>query len=255
MKPLYLIGFVGLLGIILCTGCAEDQPDEQALTVAAASDLYHVFSELGEAFTEETGIQVRFTFGATGQLTQQIRHGAPFDLFAAADETYIDQLLEAGFIETGSKEVYALGQIGLIFAEDQFPEMSVERLVSPHIERIVIANPEHAPYGRKAKEILQELGVWDHVQEKIVYADSVRQALQVVETGNAEVGLVAAAIAQHSPLSFELIETDEPLVQALGIVKASKRKEEARLFSDFILSPKGQEMLINYGFKSPRPQH
>lgn len=241
------------LSLFLLTACAADTEDSDVLYVAAASDLYHALTEIGTIFTEETGIQVEFSFGATGLLTQQIQEGAPFDVFLAAHESFIDRLIERNSVIEESKQLYAIGRIVIISSSDEEVELTKQYLLSPEVSHISIANPEHAPYGKAAKEVLQTWGIWEEIQPKIVLAENIRQAYQYVESGNADVGIIASALTSRTELPFEYIDQmeHEPIVQALGIPVQTESREWADHFIQFVRSGTGQEILRQYGFDIP----
>lgn len=243
-----LFAFLMVLG-----GCSQAKTSEEIVYVAAASDLYHALTEIGDEFTKETGIEVEFTFGSTGLLTQQIQEGAPFDLFAAAQESYIDKLIDKKAVEKNSKEYYALGRIAILSSDSGSEELKLDDLLSPEVKSITIANPEHAPYGKAAKEALEASGIWNEIEPKIVYAENIRQAFQYVESGNADAGIIALALLQETDLPYKLIDekAHSPIKQTLGIPIQSEKKEESKKFTEFILSKQGQEILEKYGFDMP----
>jgi molybdate transport system substrate-binding protein len=242
--------FLAAALLLFLSGCGNRTSEETTIYVAAASDLTHALTEIGEGFTDKSGVKVEFTYGSTGLLTQQIRAGAPFDLFAAAHESYIDELIETGAVLPDSKEYYAIGRVVLMGKSGSLDQ---EHLLSPEVKTITIANPEHAPYGKAAKEVLQTWGIWDEIQPKLVFAENIRQAYQQVESGNADVGFVALALMTDSDFSYELIDdsTHEPIVQALGIPAQTEKEEHSRQFSQYMLSKEGQEVLRKYGFDLP----
>lgn len=257
-----LTGLVAVL--ILVTGCAPRGPGgggapgngagdaARPLTVAAASDLHFAFSEIGKLFTEETGVEVTFTFGASGSLARQIENGAPVDLFAAADTAYVDHLIEAGAILPDSRRVYALGHL-VLAAGAAAPVDDLEDLLDPAIRHLAVANPDHAPYGRAAREALESAGLWEVLQPKLVLAENVRQALQYVETGNADAGLVPRSLADVPDITFVAVDPSlyAPLEQTLGIVAGSPREAEARRFVELVTGPEGRAVLERYGFGLP----
>jgi molybdate transport system substrate-binding protein len=169
---------------LVFTGGCRRSVSPAPLTVAAASDLTAAFEELGRDFESATKTKVVFVFGSTGMLTRQIENGAPFDLFAAANVSYIDELDQKGLIIPDSKAVYARGRITLWTTNESTLRLQgIEDLARPEVQRIAIANPDHAPYGLAAKQALQSAGVWDRVQPKLVYGDNIRQTLQYAQTG------------------------------------------------------------------------
>ena len=224
-------------------------PDE--ITVAAAADLTPAFEELGREFQSATKTKVVFVFGSTGMLTRQIENGAPFDLFAAANVSYIDELDQKGLIIPDSKAIYARGRITLWTPnESNLRLQGIADLARPEVQRIAIANPDHAPYGLAAKQALQSAGVWDRVQPKLVYGDNIRQTLQYAQTGNVEVAIVALSLSVQSNGRWSLIPEDlhEPIDQALAVIKTTKKEQAARAFATFITSPQGKAIMKKYGF-------
>jgi len=224
------------------------------LTVAAASDLTPAFEEIGRAFEASQKIKVVFVFGSTGLLTRQIENGAPFDLFAAANVTYIDQLEPKGLIVPGTKRVYARGRITMwTTADSKLKLEKIEDLARPEVHRIAIANPDHAPYGLAAREALQTAHLWETVQPRLVYGDNIRQTLQFAETGNVEVAIVALSLSVQSKGRWVLVpeELHKPLDQGLGVIKGTKNEQAARAFSDFVNGPEGRKIMGKYGFQFP----
>ncbi|SDI23584.1 molybdate transport system substrate-binding protein [Alteribacillus persepolensis] len=243
-----------LLFIMILTACRAEESNTEALHVAAASDLYDAFSEMGDAFEEDYGIEVVFSFGSTGQLTQQIEQGAAvYDVFAAAHVSYIDRLVEKGAVKKDTKQVLGTGKIGIVYEDSTYPELHRDVLTSDEIQSIAIANPDHAPYGQAAKQTLETWGIWDEIAEKLVYGENIRQALQYAESKNVDAAIVAAALSKQSSLLFTPISTSdhEPIVHALAVPEKSGHKENAQKFVDYVLSKQGQQILESYGFDSP----
>ncbi len=240
--------------LVFVAGC-NNQKEVQEITVAAASDVYLAFTEIGAKFKEETGTEVIFSFGSTGQLTKQIEEGAPFDAFAAANQSYIQELHDKEAIIDEYQKNYAIGRLGVYYPNLEIEQFDMNLMLDPSIKTIAIANPEHAPYGKAAKEALESMGIWAQVKDKIVYAENIRQAFQYVETGNADIGIVALAlIEQSNQENFSLIDQHEhqPITQTFGIPVQSKKIEQAKQFIDFVLSETGQEILLKYGFEIPQ---
>lgn len=246
-----------VLALACVTACKDKTPttpigsSSGELTVAAASDLTPVFEELGREFESATKTKVVFVFGSTGMLTRQIENGAPYDLFAAANVSYIDQLEQKGLIIPDSKVVYARGRITLWTAnESPVRFQGIADLARPEIQRVAIANPDHAPYGLAAKQALQSAGVWDRVQPKLVYGDNVRQTLQYAQTGNVEVAIVSLTLSINSNGRWSLIPENlhQPIDQGLAIMKSTRNEPAARAFITFLSSPQGKAILKKYGF-------
>ena len=231
---------------------ANNQPQE--ITVAAAADLTNAFKELGREFEVTNKIKVVFVFGSTGLLTRQIENGAPMDLFAAANVSYIDQLAQQGLIVPGTKQVYARGRITLwTTADSPLKIENIADLTRPEVKRIAIANPDHAPYGLAAKQALQSAGVWDTVKPKLVFGDNIRQTLQYAETGNVDVAIVALSLSQESKGRWTLVpeQLHQPIDQALAVIKTTRNEAAARAFASFVSGPRGREILQKYGFAFP----
>lgn len=226
----------------------------EPLLVAAAADLQFAFTEIGERFEAETGQKVTFTFGSTGNLTTQIENGAPFDILAAANVSFVDRLTEKGLTIPETQQLYAQGRIVLVVNRNSgLQATDLEDLRDPTITRIAIANPEHAPYGMAAREAMQSVGVWADIEDKLVLGENVAQTLQFVQTGDAPVGIVALSIANVPEVTGTLIaaELHEPINQALTVIKNTPHEEAARAFIEFVNSPEGREIMKRYGFLLP----
>jgi len=228
--------------------------EHMAITVSAAADLTPAFQEIGVAFEAETGGQVIFNFGSTGQLTEQIRQGAAVDVLAAANIAYVDQLEEENLIIPETKALYAQGRITLWVRQDSNLQIEwLEDLTNPAIERIAIANPEHAPYGLAAQEALEAAGVWDAVSSKLVLGENVAQTLSYAQTGEVDVAIVALSLSIPSDGRWVLIpaELHNPLNQALAVIRDTQHEAEARAFTTFVNSPQGRTIMRRYGFILP----
>lgn len=234
--------------------CHRTKNQPQEITVAAASDLTNAFNELGREFEATNKIKVVFVYGSTGLLTRQIENGAPMDIFAAANVSYIDQLAQEGLIVPDTKQIYARGRITLwTTADSPLKIETVADLARPEVKRIAIANPDHAPYGLAAQQALQRAGIWDAVKPKLVYGDNIRQTLQYGETGNVDVAIVALSLSQQSKGRWVLLpdQLHDPIDQALAVIKTTHNEAAARAFANFVSGPRGREILEKYGFAFP----
>ena len=222
--------------------------------MAAAADLQFAFTDIAKLYEEESGHKVILVFGSTGQLVQQIENGAPFDIMAAANIAFIDRLVEKGLAHPDSAALYARGRIVLAVNKNfTEPVLKLEDLLSDQIKRVAIANPEHAPYGLAAKQALQTAGLWEKIQPKLVYGENVRQALQFIQTGDAEAGIIALSVAEVPEITWTLIDETlhHPLDHALAITTYSKNPGLAAEFIDFINSEAGRPIMRSYGFLLP----
>lgn len=241
-----------LLVLTILTACTQQEAPQ--LTVSAAANLIPAFEEIGQSFTANTGIKVVFNFGSSGKLAQQIEQGAPVDLFVSANANYVTRLIDGGVIDASSYQIYALGRIVVWSKTAQLLPQDIGGLNSPDIERIAIANPEHAPYGVIAKTVLQNARLWNALQPKLVTANDVRQTLTYAQTGDVSAALVPLSLViDLNEGAYSLVpETyHPPITQALGIVSQSSHQAEAQQFIDFILSEEGQAILSKYGYTSP----
>ena len=244
-----------------CTAIPTPAPSPAqpvTITVSAASDLTKAFAEIGQQFEAQSGTKVVFNFGSTGQLTQQIEQGAPVDLFAAANISYIETLEKQGLIFADTKQVYGRGRIVLwTRADSPLTLARVEDLLKPEVQRIAIANPDHAPYGVAAREALQTAGIWDAVQPKLVLGENISQAYQYAATGNVDVGILALSLVVPAAAGetgrYVLIpETlHSPIDQAYAVIRDTAHEPEARAFAAFVASAPGRAIMRRYGFVLP----
>ena len=249
--------WVALAALALLGACGGFTGAEPApkLIVAAASSLQPLFQELGERFQKESGADVTFSFGATGTLTHQIEQGAPVDVFAAADPSFMDRLERQGLIAPGTYRTYALGQLALVANRKAGPAVrSLEMLLEPKVRYVAMANPEVAPYGAAARETLHSAGLWTRLQAKLVYGENARQALQFVETGNAEAGLVARSLADAEDVVVTPVDPElhAPIVQTIAVIRGSAQPELAQRFVDLVTGPVGAAALGRHGY-GPTP--
>ncbi len=243
--------WLGLLFLTLLAAPSRAGEPTTPLRLAAASDLQTAMPELIKAFREGKGLEVSATFGASGQLAEQIKAGAPFDVFLSANRKFVEDLAATGDVAPESVRPYARGSLVLVVHEEA--GAGIERLsdlTKPGVKKVALANPAFAPYGAAAKQALVKEGIWEALGPKRVQAETVRQALQFVQSGNAEAGLVGRSIAKVKGVRVLEIDPDlyDPIVQGLGIVARSAHPGEARAFADFLLGERGQEILAAGGF-------
>lgn len=245
---------VCLVTILLVLAPVAQAADE--ISIAAAADLQFVMPELIQQFERQTGQKVRVTFGSSGNFTSQIENGAPFDLFFSADLSYPKHLDAEGLIEPESIYRYADGKIVLWALKSANIDVTqgLEVLLDSKIHKIAIANPEHAPYGRAAVAALKREDIYLRVQDKIVLAENISQAAQFVDSGAAEVGIVALSLAAAPTVRsrgnyFAIPQSDYPAIeQGCAILKGSQHKKAAQQFLEFIKTPAAATVLREFGF-------
>lgn len=229
----------------------------EKITIAAASDLNFAMDEIVAAFTKANpGDEFDVVYGSSGKFYTQIRQGAPYDLYFSADIAFPRELAEAGLAASEVKP-YAIGRIVLWSASMDASTMTLANLTDPGITRIAIANPKHAPYGKRAEEALRASGLWEKVEPKLVYGESIANTAQFVHTGNAQIGIIALALAVNPELAnkggYRLISDDlhEPLEQGFIITKRAEGNALAHRFADYMGSAPARAVMTTYGFVLP----
>jgi molybdate transport system substrate-binding protein len=246
--------------LVLLASCATGQE----ITVAAAADMNAVLPEIVARYTKQTGQPVKLLFGSSGNLTNQIRNGAPFDVFFSADEEYPRQLIAEGLAVRDSLYRYAVGRLVLWVPNEStldLPTLGMTALLDPSVKKIAIANPQHAPYGRAAEAALKHFGLYNQVAARLVLGENVAQAAQFVESGNAQAGLIALshalAPAMKNKGRYWTVPLDSyPMLnQAAVLLSRSKSQAAARLFVEFVRAPEATSLLGAYGFSLPAEKH
>jgi molybdate transport system substrate-binding protein len=232
----------------------------QEITVAAAADMSAALSQLVDTYTKKTGQAVKLSFGSSGNLTNQIRNGAPFDVFFSADEQYPQQLISEELAVQETLYRYAVGRLVLWVPNDSpldLTKLGIKALLDPSVKKLSIANPTTAPYGRAADAALHHYGIYDRVSSRLVLGENVSQAAQFVESGNAQAGLIALSHALAPALKLKgrywtLPLDDYPtLNQAAVVLSRSKQQPAARKFLEFVRSTEATSLLTSYGFSLP----
>ncbi|TXL67045.1 molybdate ABC transporter substrate-binding protein [Zeimonas arvi] len=232
-------------------------------TVAAASDLKFALEELAARFTGETGRKLRLSFGSSGNFARQIEQGAPYQLFLSADEDMVFRLADKGLtVDRGT--LYAVGRIVLIVPRGSPLETDGElrdlaaALADGRLKRLAIANPDHAPYGKRAEEALRHAGLWDAIRPRLVLGENVSQAAQFATSGSTQGGIVAQSLALSPQVarnaSFALIPAawHQPLRQRMVLIAGAG--ETARAFHAWLQQPAAREVLARYGFSEDKEE-
>jgi molybdate transport system substrate-binding protein len=230
------------------------------LTIAAASDLQTVLPGILRDFERAEHARVSVSYGSSGSFFAQIQNGAPFDIFLSADVDYPKQLAAAGLADPATLQVYATGHLAIWARRETKLDLSrgLAALTDARVRHVAIANPKYAPYGRAAVAALRGARVYDAVQPKLVMGESLAQAAQLVESGNADVGLLSRSLVLGPTLSAEGTYADipaalyPPIEQAAIVVKTSRDPAFARAFVAFLRRGEAGRHLERFGFSVPR---
>jgi len=229
----------------------------EKFTIAAAADLKFAMDEIIAHYRQDHPADTpRVIYGSSGKFHTQIQRNAPYDLYFSADIAYPRLLEQAGFAAAPVRP-YALGRIVLWSATMDASRMSLASLADPAIRRVAIANPRHAPYGKRAEEALRATGQWDKVEPKLVYGENIAHTAQFVQTGNAQVGIIALALALNPALSrqggYWLIPDSlhEPLEQGFIVTARARNNAAAHRFADYMDSAAARAVMVKYGFVLP----
>lgn len=250
MKFFKLLFLTGALLLSLCVHA-------ERIAIAAAADLKFAMDEIVAAFKQSNPAdEVEVTYGSSGKFHTQIQQGAPYDLYFSADIAFPRELANNG-LATAYVKPYAFGRIVLWSASLDATQMTLASLTDPKITRIAIANPRHAPYGKRAEEALRASGLWEQVEPKLVYGENIAHTAQFVQTGNAQVGIIALALAVNPELAsrggYWLIPDTlhEPLEQGYIITKRAEGNALAKRFADYMGSKPARAVMTHYGFVLP----
>ena len=228
------------------------------LAIAAAADLQFALTEAKAAFAKtRPGLEIAITYGSSGNFYTQIANKAPFDLFLSADLSYPRKLVEAGLADGATEFRYSRGRLVLWVPKDSpipLEQLGMRALLHPAARKVAIANPRHAPYGRAAEAALAKLGLLEAVKPRLVFGENIGQAAQFVQTGAADIGILALSLAKAPALAaagrtFEVPQDAYPPLDQGGVIPNHARNRAAALaFRDFLRSPGGLAILAKYGF-------
>lgn len=243
------------LAVLCLSACTTPaKTTKPALSVAAASNLTAAFEPIAKAFTAATGTPVVYSYGSTAQLSEQIRNGAPFDVFASADTAHVTQLAREGKLIAASQAVYARGQLALWFPRlSSAAPPSLDLLKAPSIRYIAIANPKLAPYGAAAIQLLERSNLRARLDPKIVFTTTISMAKQLAATGNADAAITAYGLVLRDGGTVVRVDPSlyDPIDQSLGIIAATAHRDQAARFTEFVLGAQGQSVLASFGYLPP----
>ncbi|WP_424765617.1 molybdate ABC transporter substrate-binding protein [Paenibacillus sp. sgz302251] len=242
----------------LLTACELNQTETVELTISAAASLTDALQEVERLYAaEHPSIKLHFNFGASGALQQQIEQGAPVDLFLAAASKNMQALIDRGLVDTRMQQSLLQNElVAIVPAAVQLMIVKPEDLTNEAVKHVAVGIPESVPAGSYTKESLTAINLWNSLGDKIVQAKDVRQVLQYVETGNADVGFVYKTDALSSKqvkIAFQVDPSTYPVIQyPVGIIKATKHANEAEELYQFLQTDEVMDVFVKYGFSKPR---
>lgn len=251
MKPCRTLLMILVFGLLSFSAHAE------RFTIAAASDLRYALDEvIAEYRNAHPDHEPTVIYGSSGKMTTQIMNGAPYDIFFSADISFPERLKQAGFTAT-DPAVYAIGRIVIWSNTIDASRLTLQDLADDSIRRIAIAQPSHAPYGLRAQEAMEAVGVWDAVQGKLVFGENIAHTAQMVESGAAEVGIIALSLAKFPSLAqhgHHLIDDalHEPLTQGYVVTRRGGAKPAVMDFARFMETDAAHAIMERYGFVMPK---
>jgi molybdate transport system substrate-binding protein len=252
------LALLALVFVISFTQRELSAQDEE-VRIAAAADLQFAMADLAQQYKNQTGNTLNVTYGSSGNFFSQILNGAPFDLFFSADSDYPRQLVIASLANPATFYKYALGRIVTWVPPGSKIDVANQKwnaLLDASVQKIAIANPEHAPYGHAAVAAMQKAGIYEKVKAKLVLGENISQAAQFVQSGNAQIGIVALSLAISPAMKdgtrWEIPADAYPAIEQGAILLTNaKHGEAARTFLEFVKSESGRETLAKYGFVDP----
>jgi molybdate transport system substrate-binding protein len=222
-------------------------------TIAVAANFTDATRDIIPLFEESTGHKVKVSFGSTGKLYSQIENGAPFDLFLAADTKRPIKAENEALAVKGSRFTYAKGKIVLWSTASGLSNTGEAYLKRDDFKHIAMANPKTAPYGLAAEQVMEQLGVWNTLQPKLVRGDSISQTFQFIVSGNVQAGFVALSQVKawtgEQGSYWEIPQRDyAPIAQQAVLLKRGKDNAAARAFLDFLQGPQALAVISSYGY-------
>jgi molybdate transport system substrate-binding protein len=244
--------------LLACSMLLATAAHADRFTIAAAADLRFALNDIIESYRRDhPEHEFEVIYGSSGKMTTQIINGAPYDLFFSADISYPERLAAEGLAAT-APAVYAIGRIAIWSTTLDASKLTLGDLPSdPRIRRIAIAQPSHAPYGLRAQEAMQATGVWDAVQPKLVFGENIAHAAQMVESGAADVGIIALSLAKFPAMArhpHHLIDQElhNPLTQGYVVTRRGAHKDPVLCFARYMQTDAAHEIMQRYGFVMPK---
>lgn len=253
-RLLWYLLIVGILALAELSPSSGSQAETPPLVISAAVSLQESLEEIGPLYRRERGVEVRYNFGGSGALEQQILHGAPVDVFIAAGSREMEALKTRGLVVDGTCGDLVRNELVIATAANSPKISSFADLTRPDVRHIAMAEPASVPAGNYARQTLMHLGLWERLEPKLVFTGDVRQALIDVETGNAEAGLVYDTEVRLSSklrvAAWAPADSHSPIVYPAAAIRGP-RTGAARAFLDFLSGPEAQAIFARHGFRSP----
>jgi molybdate transport system substrate-binding protein len=244
-----------------CSRSSETSSAKRSLTVAAAADLKFALDEAIRLFRPTNpDLDIKVIYGSSGSFYTQVTNGAPFDMFMSADMEYPNRLQKAGLAIPGTEFEYAVGRI-VVWVPKGSPldvgKLGINALADPSVKHVAIANPQHAPYGRAAVAAMQSLGVYENVKTRFVLGENVSQTLEFIDSGGAQIGIIAMSLASPPTVKaggryWEIPLNAYPRMDQGGVIlQRVKDKHAAEQLRSFILGTQGRAVFKQFGFYLP----
>ncbi len=242
-----------LLLLIVTLSFRVTADDSVTLRLAAAANFYPTLKKIASRYEQKSNNKIRIIRGSTGKLYAQIINGAPYDIFLSADSARVDKLVEQGYGINNKNNrwsiVYAIGQLVLWKPNIANVQKTKQQLLSGNFKKLAIANPKTAPYGKAAVETLKSLGIYDSIKNKLVYGENIAQVMQFVQTGAADIGLLAKSYINKDKVWNIESHMHQPIVQKATILKQTDNINAAQDFMDYMQSDDIIKIILNDGYK------
>ncbi|AMR30729.1 molybdenum ABC transporter substrate-binding protein [Mucilaginibacter sp. PAMC 26640] len=242
-----------IIAVMMLLVCSAGLAHAQNLRIAIAANLQPVMKVLQKDFKQRSGLNIDAISGPSGNLTTQIKNGAPFDVFLSADTGFPEELFKSGFA-VNKPVVYAQGILILCSRHKLGAESWKTTLLNKNVSRLAIGNPAIAPYGKAAKEVLTHEGIYKQLKPKLVFGESITQVNTYIATDAVEAGFTSLSFYKENSSRMTLFSwpidpaTYSPILQGMVLLKHAKNNADAKKFYDYILSPPARKIFAQYGY-------
>ena len=243
---------------LLASGCLRKAPATSPgageLTVSAAVSLKDAFNEIAALYEQRAGMKIHFNYGASGALQKQIEAGAPADVFASAGAKQMEELAAKNLIVANTRRDFARNGLVLIVPAKGKAVASFVDLANPTVRKIAVGNPKTVPAGQYTDQALKNLKLLPAIQDKLVFAEDVRQVLEYVVRDEVDAGVVYASDAANAGEKVRVVaraadDSHDPILYPIAVIRESKQAEAASRFIELVLSAEGQAILLKHGFQ------